>query len=71
MVTNRLGDVLACATRIPCRSWTRPGYLKRKRPISPATCSPIRVPGALPRLGEDADEQAFSLWLGPSVASSE
>jgi transcriptional regulator with XRE-family HTH domain len=71
MVTNRLGDVLACTTGFRAVMGatgmleTEPANLTRYVFTDP------RARDAFPDWGQIADEQAFNLWLGPSLASHE
>lgn len=71
MVTNRLGDVLACTTAFRAVMdatgllGAEPANLTRYVFTDPHARS------TFPDWRQVADEQAFNLWLGPSVASSE
>ena len=71
MVTNRLGDVLACTTDFRAVMdatgllETEPANLTRYVFTDP------RARDTFPDWDHVADEHAFSLWLGPSVASYE
>jgi transcriptional regulator with XRE-family HTH domain len=71
MVTNRLGDVLACTTDLRAVMAatglleTEPANLTRYVFTDP------RARDTFPDWGQVADEQAFNLWLGPSIASYE
>jgi transcriptional regulator with XRE-family HTH domain len=71
MVTNRLGDVLACTADFRAVMdatgllGTEPASLTRYVFTDP------RARDTFPDWGQVADEQAFSLWLGPSAASYE
>jgi hypothetical protein len=71
MVTNRLGDVLACTTGF--RAVMDPtGLLEAETAnLTRYVFTDPRARSTFPDWGQVADEQAFSLWLGPSVASSE
>jgi transcriptional regulator with XRE-family HTH domain len=71
MVTNRLGDILACTADFRAVMdatgllETEPASLTRYVFTDP------RARDAFPDWDHVADEQAFSLWLGPSIASYE
>jgi transcriptional regulator with XRE-family HTH domain len=71
MVTNRLGDVLACTTAFQAVMAAtglldaEPANLTRYVFTNP------RARDTFPDWDHIADEQAFNLWLGPSAASSE
>jgi transcriptional regulator with XRE-family HTH domain len=71
MITNRLGDVLACTPgfRVVMAATglldADPANLTRFVFTDP------RARDVFPEWEQVADEQAFNLWLGPSVASSE
>ena len=70
MVTNRLGDALACTTGFRA-VMDATGPLKRNRRSHRHAFTDPRARSTFPDWGQVADEHAFSLWLGPSVASSE
>jgi len=71
LVTNRLGDILACTADFRAVMdatgllETEPASLTRYVFTDP------RARDTFPDWDHVADEQAFSLWLGPSVASYE
>jgi transcriptional regulator with XRE-family HTH domain len=71
MVTNRLGDVLACTTDL--RAVMAATGLLEAEPanLTRYVFTDPRARDTFPDWDHVADEQAFSLWLGPSVASSE
>ena len=71
MVTNRLGDVLACTADFRA-VMDATGLLETEPPnLTRYVFTDPRARGTFPDWGQVADEQAFDLWLGPSVASSE
>lgn len=71
VITNRLGDVLACTTGFRALM-DATGLLEPEAPnLTRYVFTDSRARSAFPDWGRVADEQAFSLWLGPSVASSE
>ena len=71
MVTNRLGDVLACTADL--RAVMDATGLLDTEPASLTryVFTDARARDTFPDWGQIADEQAFSLWLGPSAASYE
>jgi transcriptional regulator with XRE-family HTH domain len=71
MVTNRLGDILACTAGF--RAVMDATGLLEAEPASLTryVFTDARARDTFPDWGQVADEQAFSLWLGPSVASYE
>ena len=71
MVTNRLGDVLACTTGF--RAVMDATGLLEAEPanLTRYVFTDPRARSTFPDWGQVADEHAFSLWLGPTVASSE
>jgi transcriptional regulator with XRE-family HTH domain len=71
MVTNRLGDVLACTADFRA-VMDATGLLEAEPPnLTRYVFTDPRARDTFPDWGQVADEQAFDLWLGPSVASSE
>jgi transcriptional regulator with XRE-family HTH domain len=71
MVTNRLGDVLACTTDL--RAVMDATGLLEAEPanLTRYVFTDPRARDTFPDWDQVADEQAFNLWLGPSVASYE
>lgn len=71
MVTNRLGDVLACTADF--RAVMDATGLLEAEPANLTwyVFTDPRARNVFPDWDHVADEQAFSLWLGPSVVSSE
>jgi len=75
LVTNRLGDVLACTDSFRA-VMTGTGLLDTEPDAGAANLTrfvftDLRARDVFPDWDELADELAFSLWLGPSVASYE
>lgn len=71
MITNRLGDILACTADF--RAVMDATGLLEAEPASLTryVFTDPRARNTFPDWDHVADEQAFSLWLGPSVASYE
>ena len=71
MITNRLGDVLACTSSFA--TLMRPSGLLDGDDVNLTryVFTDPRAKSTFPDWSNVADEQAFNLWLGPSVASSE
>jgi transcriptional regulator with XRE-family HTH domain len=71
IVTNRLGDILACTPDF--RAVVAATGLLEAEPASLTryVFTDPRARDTFPDWDRVADEQAFSLWLGPSVASHE
>jgi transcriptional regulator with XRE-family HTH domain len=71
IVTNRLGDILACTPDF--RAVVAATGLLETEPASLTryVFTDPRARDTFPDWDRVADEQAFSLWLGPSVASHE
>jgi hypothetical protein len=71
MVTNRLGDVLASTTGFRA-VMDATGLLEAETAnLTRYVFTDPRARSVFSDWAQVADEQAFSLWLGPSVASSE
>jgi transcriptional regulator with XRE-family HTH domain len=71
VLTNRLGDVLACTPDFRA-VMDATGMLEGEPAnLTRYVFTDPRARDTFPHWGQVADEQAFSLWLGPSVASYE
>ena len=71
MITNRLGDVLACTSSFAA-VMKASGLLDGDDVnLTRYVFTDPRARSTFPDWGHVADEQAFNLWLGPSVASAE
>lgn len=71
MITNRLGDILACTSGFRA-VMDATGLLETQPPsLTRYIFTDPRARTTFPDWGYVADEQAFSLWLGPSIASYE
>jgi transcriptional regulator with XRE-family HTH domain len=71
VVTNRLGDVLACTAGFRA-VMDATGLLETEPPnLTRYVFTDPRARDTFPDWDQVADEQAFSLWLGPSVISYE
>lgn len=71
MLTNRLGDILAHTRRFGL-VMKPTGLLDADEPnLTRYVFTDPRSRDVLPDWGQVADEQAFNLWLGPSLAASE
>jgi len=71
MITNRLGDVLACTSSFA--ALMKPSGLLDGDDVNLTrfVFTDPRAKSTFPDWNHVADEQAFNLWLGPSVASAE
>ena len=71
MITNRLGDILACTPGFRA-VMDATGMLETQLPsLTRYIFTDPRARDTFPDWDHVADEQAFSLWLGPSIASYE
>jgi transcriptional regulator with XRE-family HTH domain len=71
MVTNRLGDVLACTTSFRAVMDATGLLTGEPANFTRYVFTDPRAGGTFPDWDQIADELAFDLWLGPSVASYE
>jgi len=71
MVTNRLGDVLASTAGFRAVMDATGLFEAEAANLTRYVFTDPRARSVFPEWPKVADEQAFSLWLGPSVASSE
>ncbi len=71
MITNRLGDVLACTSSFAVLMKASGLLDGDDVNLTRYVFTDPRAKNTFPDWGHVADEQAFNLWLGPSVTSAE
>ncbi len=71
LITNRLGDLLACTSGFQAVMGASGLLDDQAANLTRYVFTDPRARQTFPDWDQVADEQAFNLWLGPSVASSE